>query len=90
MKRLIGLVTGIATLALLFTGCLWQIEISIINTCNNWEFGYFFCMVTLDNWVARDIFYCVLFTAFIIGLIAAFYLGVEVHKSLTGKAYANL
>lgn len=61
MKSLIKFVITVAALysimgAILF-GLFWQMEITIINTVHGWPFGYFFSIIILDNWVARDILY---------------------------------
>jgi len=73
--RQILLILALVSLSLIFMGCLWQVEISIINTMNGWPFVYVFCLVQLDNWVARDIFYCVFFSCFLLAIFLGYLLG---------------
>ena len=65
----------LVVLGFIFVGSQWQMEISILNTVHGWEFGYFFCLVTLNNWVARDIFYTIQFAVFLLAITTAYFFG---------------
>jgi hypothetical protein len=67
-------------MALMYMGCMWQIEIAYINICNGWPFTYLFTWVQVDNWAAKDFFYLLQCASFVVAVVAVFMLG---------KAFAN-
>ena len=54
--KLASFVAGLISIALLHMGAQWQHEIAFLNLCNGWEFGWFFRLWMMDNWVAMDFF----------------------------------
>ena len=74
-RKRLALLCVLSGLALLFTGCLWQIEITIINDLNGWTFTWIFCSLVLNNWVARDLFYLILFLCYLFTVATAYWMG---------------
>jgi len=75
MKRLFFGVAVLVALGMLFIGCQWQSEISVINILNGWDFNWVCCLWRMENWAAYDFFRGLMDTAVLLMIAISFILG---------------